>query len=100
MNRRLVVRPVARLDIADASDWYDRQNKGLGDEFLHTVQRMIDSIIDNPLQYQARQGKARRASIGKFPFALIYTVSDDEVVIVSCFHGRRDPKRWQDRIPE
>jgi toxin ParE1/3/4 len=75
-----------------------RCNKRLGDELLHTFQRTIESIVRNPFQYQLIHGKARRANLGKFPYGLIYTVSDREIVIVSCFHGRRNPKRWQDRL--
>jgi len=34
MNRKFSVRPRARLDLAEASDWYDEQRRGLGGEFL------------------------------------------------------------------
>jgi len=98
MTRRLVVQPQARLELAEASDWYDAKDKRLGDELLQPFQRTIESIVGNPFQYQVIRGKARRANLGKFPYGLIYTVSDREIVIVSCFHGRRNPKRWQDRL--
>ncbi|MEJ2624845.1 MAG: type II toxin-antitoxin system RelE/ParE family toxin [Pseudolabrys sp.] len=99
MTRRLIVRPQAKLELAEASDWYDAQDKGLGDELLHAFQAAIESIVSNPSRYQAIHGKARRALLGRFPYALIYTVSDEDITIVSCFHGSRDPKRWQSRVP-
>jgi plasmid stabilization system protein ParE len=97
MTRRLIVRPQARLELADASDWYDAQDKRLADELLFAFEETIKSIVQNPFQYQVVRGKARRVNLGKFPYGLIYTVSNDEIVVLSCFHGRRDPKRWQRR---
>jgi hypothetical protein len=51
--------------------------------------------MHNPFQYQIIHAEARRARLGRFPFGLIYTVSDSEIVIVACSHDKRDPKRWQ-----
>jgi plasmid stabilization system protein ParE len=99
MTRRLVVRPQAKLELAEASDWYDAHDKGLGDDLLYAFQTTVESIVPNPLQYQAVHGKARRAMLARFPYGLIYTVSDEEITIFSCFHSSRDPKRWQSRVP-
>jgi plasmid stabilization system protein ParE len=98
MTRRLVVRSRARLELAEASDWYDAQNAGLGDELLYAFDTALASVMSNPFQFQVVHGKARRAPLGKFPYRLIYMVTDEEVIILSCFHGRRDPKRWQQRL--
>jgi plasmid stabilization system protein ParE len=43
-------------------------------------------------------GEARRAVLRRFPYSVIYAVREDEIVVIACFHGRRDPKRWQDRL--
>jgi plasmid stabilization system protein ParE len=95
MTRRLVVRPQARLELADASDWYDAQDKRLADDLLFAFEETISTIVQNPFQYQVIRRKTRRASLGKFPYGLIYSVSENDIVILSCFHGRRNPKRWQ-----
>jgi plasmid stabilization system protein ParE len=98
MSRKLIVRPQARLELAEASDWYDGQDKGLGDELLRAVEASIQKIMRNPFQYQRMYRSARRARLRKFPYGLIYTVTDDEIIIMSCVHGRRDRKRWRSRI--
>ena len=97
MSRRFIVRPQARLELAEASDWYDERNPGLGDEFLHAFDEAVVAIRRNPFQYQAIRGKRRRVGLGKFPYGLIYIVSDDEIIVISCFHGHRDPSRWKAR---
>jgi plasmid stabilization system protein ParE len=40
----------------------------------------------------------RRAGFPHFPYGLFYRVHSVEVEIIACFHARRDPRRWQDRI--
>jgi hypothetical protein len=100
MSRRLVVRPAARIELAEGSDWYDANNQGLGGEFIRAFEVASAAIIENPFQYQVVYRNARRAPLGRFRYSLIYTVSDDEVVVVSCIQGRRDPRRWQGRIRE
>jgi hypothetical protein len=100
MKRRLVIRPVARLELAAGADWYDSNRQGLGGEFIRAFEAAAAAITENPFQYQVIYRNARRAPVGQFSYGLIYTVSDDEIVVLSCFHGRRNPRRWQDRIPE
>jgi plasmid stabilization system protein ParE len=51
----------------------------------------------NPFQYSVVHGEKRRALLRRFPYALTYRASEDEVVILACLHARRDPKRWQRR---
>jgi len=42
--------------------------------------------------------EVRRAALRRFPYVIIYTVDDTEIVIVACIHARRDPKRWKGRL--
>ena len=58
----------------------------------------VDLIKGNPLQYQRVFKDRRRAVVARFRFNLIYYLTEDEVVIVACLHGHRDPRRWMDRI--
>jgi len=94
---RLVFRLQARFEIAEAADWYERQSIGLGTDFLRAVDLAIASIQHNPEQYQRIRGQMRRAVLRRFPYGLIYVLSDREIVVPGCVHGRRDPKRWQER---
>jgi len=95
--RKLVVRLQARSEIAEAADWYEQQSVGLGADFLRAIEVTMSSIHHNPEQYQRIRGRTRRAVLRRFPYGVVYIVSDDEVVVLGCVHGRRDPKRWQER---
>jgi toxin ParE1/3/4 len=95
MTRRLIVTAQAQAEIAEASDWYDAQ---VGSEFLRAVNRALDAVVQNPLQYQVVLRRGRRAPVGIFPYGLFYRVSDDEVVVVGCLHGSRHPRHWRSRV--
>jgi plasmid stabilization system protein ParE len=97
MNRDLIVEPEAEAEIDEASRWYDAQSPGLGAEFLRAVEAALGTIARNPLQYQIIHGEVRRAGVRRFPHGLMYVVSDREIIVLACFHGRRNPRRWQER---
>ena len=98
MTRRVVFRRPAVGEIGEAAAWYESQRAGLGLEFVNAVSSSIDLIKGNPLQYQRVFKDRRRAVVARFRFNLIYYLTEDEVVIVACLHGHRDPHRWMDRI--
>src|ERR1700754_3738349 len=97
MSRRLIVEPEAEAEIDEAARWYDLQSPSLGADFLRSVDAAFAAIARNPLQYQSVHRDVRRAGVRRFPYGLMYIVSDQDIIILACFHGRRDPGRWQDR---
>lgn len=97
MTRSIRLRPEAESELADAVDWYESRGKGLGAEFLRAVEAAFANVLRNPLAYQAIEESVRRAPVRRFPYSVLYTVSDGEIVVLACFHGRRDPKSWKTR---
>ncbi|MGH3086122.1 MAG: type II toxin-antitoxin system RelE/ParE family toxin [Rubrobacteraceae bacterium] len=98
MTRAVLLRPEADLEINEAADWYEARGQGLAAEFLRVLDARIESIRRDPLLYPVVYGEARRANLRRFPYSIIYTVREDEIAIIACFHGRRDPKGWRDRL--
>ena len=74
--------------------WYEQRKPGLGFEFLDEVDRAVEVIVQNPFRHGVRFGDVRRAPVRGFKFyGVYYFVQGEEVVIVSVFSDRRDP-RW------
>ncbi|HEV8264247.1 MAG TPA: type II toxin-antitoxin system RelE/ParE family toxin [Gemmatimonadales bacterium] len=93
----MLLEPEARADLAEAFDWYENQRLGLGSEFLAEVARVLESIERNPQEYGIIQGQTRRALVRRFPYAVFYIIDPDLVAVTAVMHGRRDPRRWQER---
>ena len=92
-----IFRPAAAADVEDAYLWYQGQQAGLGEEFLAAVQTVLESITINPEIFPIIHRQTRRALLRRFPYGLFYRIIDDQIVVVACLHGRRDPRRWQSR---
>ena len=97
MSRDVYVRPEARIDIEQASAWYERQRAGLGDDFLDEVLDALDRIARDPEIYPVIHRRTRRSVVHRFPFGIFYCIEDDAIVVVAVMHGSRDPRAWQRR---
>jgi plasmid stabilization system protein ParE len=94
---RLVVWLRADLDIAEALEWYESRQPGLGVTFLEQLKATYDRIAASPLGYQKLRGEIRRAVIRRFPYAVYFIVEDSLIVVTAMLHLRRDPSVWQKR---
>lgn len=95
---RLVIRPEAEAELAEAVQWYEAKERGLGSEFLRAFRAATAVLRRNPNLYQVVEGEARRILVGRFPYGIIYEIHGAEVVILACFHSSREPESWTRRI--
>jgi len=92
-----IFRPVAAADIEAIFRRYERDRRGLGDEFLMEAGQTIDAVVAFPESYPAIYRDIRRALVHRFPHGLLFRIVDDVVVFVGCFHTSRDPQSWKRR---
>ena len=97
MRPRLFVEEAARADLADAFQWYEGQREGLGSEFLAAVAVVFERIEESPAAYPIIRGATRHVLVRRFPYSVFYVVDPDVVAVTAVMHGRRDPRRWQER---
>ena len=100
MTARLVVRAAAEADILDAALWYEQRAPGLGTEFLRALDVALAEVVRMPERFPVVYGESRRALLRRFPYALYFVASPDQVSVVACMHARRDPRRWEERVGE
>jgi plasmid stabilization system protein ParE len=97
MTRSLIVEPEAEVEIAEAAGWYEARSPGRG--LLRAVEGSLEVVQRNPYEYQAAYRDVRRAPVKRFPYGLMYVATEQEIVVVACIHGRRNPSRWKGRVP-
>jgi len=98
MTRKFVIRPEAEAEVIEAATWYEQKNRTLAERFAQEFRSTLAKVVNNPLQYQIVEDEIRRAPVAGFPYGILYVTSDDEIVILSCFHGGRDPAMWRERL--
>lgn len=99
-TRAVIFTQAARQEFLDAQDWYEKESLGLGRRFLAEVDSAVERLAANPLQFPIVHRNIRRALLRRFPYALMFVVeSDGDVTVIACFHGSRNPMRWQRMRP-
>ena|ERR671922_190828 len=97
MQPRLLLAPEAQADLAEAFAWYEAQREGLGSEFLAEVALVLERIEQMPAAHAIIRGQTRRALVHRFPYGVFYVLDPDAIAVTAVMHGRRDPRRWQER---
>ncbi len=98
MIRRVIFKPEAEADIAEAFDWYEERDAGLGAEFIRCVESCAHGIQRHPEMYPLVHKNVRQGVPRRFPYSLFYFVEADTDFVESFFHASRDPGVWQERV--
>ena len=98
MSRELIIKKIARVETAEAYDWYEQKRRGLGDEFLGAVEAVLAVIQRTPERFPAVEGPARKARLRRFPYAVHYIVRDNLISVLAVFHAKRDPQILLERL--
>jgi toxin ParE1/3/4 len=95
---KIIVRPAAEEDLDEAAAWYEKQQGGLGKEFLASVDEAFAKLQDWPDFGIPVHKELRRANLRRFPYGVFYLVEAQRIVIVGVLHGRRSPRVWKLRL--
>ena len=87
----------AKLDLAIARDWYEREREGLGFDFVDEVKVATRRIESNPLEFATVCREARICPVKRFPYIIVFRILDSVLEILAVIHGHRDPEIWRSR---
>jgi len=88
----------AEAEMVTAAAYYESQCANLGRRFLNQVRHTVHAITTHPLAGATLRGSVRRRLVDRFPFAVLYCVTDEDILIVAIMDLRRDPEYWLDRL--
>ena len=97
MTLPVVWTPEANDDLLDARAWYDNIRTELGERFALSVEATVEAIAERSSQFPVVYRNRRRAGVRRFPYGIFFELREDRIVVIACFHGRRNPRRWQSR---
>jgi plasmid stabilization system protein ParE len=90
--------PEAAIDIRRAAEFYARESRGLGAEFLREFESVTKLLLENPEIGVLTRGGARKLVMRRFPYLIIYRVEPERVLVLAVGHQRRRPDIWVKRV--
>ncbi len=93
-----VVTRAAQRELEEATAYYDKRRPGLGERLHSEFQKAAARIVEQPQLYPKAVRDARKCTIHKFPYAIIYRFRDGVVTIVAFMHLHRKPGYWRGRL--
>ena len=89
--------PEANEDLLDARGWYDNIRPELGQRFALAIEATVEAIAEHPMQFPVVYRSRRRTGVRRFPYGIFFEVQEYRIVVIVCFYGRRNLRRWQKR---
>ena len=97
MVLRIIVKPLAELDLQEAVKWYILENEELAETFLFEFRNAVRTVSNSPLGFQKRYKSVRAFAMKKFPYNVYYLLEKDIMFIVAVMHQKRNQKLWKKR---
>jgi plasmid stabilization system protein ParE len=102
MTWRVEFAPEVQQDVAEAADWYENRQPGLGTQFIEEIIRVWDALAGNPLLNCRRHPvkNIRWRYPDRFPYRVIYEVIEAEhtVKVAAVLHAARHDRQWKRRL--
>ncbi len=92
---KLILKPLAEIEITEAAIWYNFQRDGLGEEFLLALEAKFNEIKRNPYLFKIIYKNGRRAFSNRFPYGIFFITEETIIYILAIVHTSRNPKIWK-----
>lgn len=94
---RVTFNELATRELNDAAQYYEQEQAGLGASFINEIERCTQEVLSFPQAGTPVLGSIRRRLCQRFPYALLYNATEDEVRILAVMNLRRRPGYWVGR---
>jgi len=89
---------LAQHEVDDAVVWFEERLEGKGLEFLDALDRAVRLVMAYPHASPEVEPEIRGRPFVNFPYALIYGIDDETIVVVAVAHTHREPRYWVGRV--
>lgn len=95
MNVRL--HPEALAEAIEAKCYIREDDPREAEAFVAELQAAVARICENPATPAPFGGGYRKMRVGKFRYAAVYRLRDDEIQVMAVMHLHRKPGYWKRR---
>ncbi|OOG59126.1 plasmid stabilization protein [Rhodanobacter sp. B05] len=89
--------PEALAEFEGATRYYAAIQNELAQRFVSSVEIAIEELAEQPLAFALMAHDVRRCLTRVFPYAVLYTIEVDYILIVAVMHCHQEPGYWRHR---
>jgi len=90
--------PEALWEFEEAVQFYKERGGKLGRRFAKEIRNSIAKIVAAPERWRVVEQDVRVCRARIFPYAVLYTIESNYILIIAIAHGRRRPGYWRHRL--
>jgi toxin ParE1/3/4 len=88
----------AHLEEEAAFQWYRIRSPCAAEAFLQAIERARLDIQESPESWAEYLHGTRRYLLQRFPYVVVYRVSEVRIEVIAIAHGRRKSAYWFERL--
>jgi plasmid stabilization system protein ParE len=89
--------PEALDEYEDAACYYASCQDGLELRFIALVESALGDVSRTPERWHSFEQDVRRRLVRGFPYAVLYSIECEYVLILAIMHSSREPGYWRHR---
>jgi len=89
MPHKLIIKPEADIELFEALEWYEKQQKGLGSRLYKEFSEIFEDITMYPEHFQKKYRDFRIRYTKKFSYGIHYTFENDVIYVHAILHTSR-----------
>lgn len=100
MKCQVVIEDEAGREFAEAVQFYDEREPGLGQRFAREVRAAFRKAANNPERFPLVGRVTRKAKVLDWPYSFYFAIKAEaaQVVISTVWHGKRNPSGLRHRV--
>ena len=89
--------PEAIAEAHEAREWYAERSEAAAARFMDELDVAIDAIQRSPERMAKYLHGTQRYLLKRFPYILVFRITDELIEVIAVAHGRRRPGYWRRR---
>ncbi len=98
MTLQVIYHASFNTDADAARAWYEQQRRDLGAEFELELESCMQRVMERPLAFQLVRGAVRQALLKRFPYVVVFEMTDQSILVGGLFHCARNRTMWDTRF--
>lgn len=90
--------PEALSEYEEAARYYAECEEGLELRFILAIESALREIVRSPERWRVFEADVRRYLVAVFPYAILYSIESDSILVIAVMHCHREPGYWKSRL--